>query len=85
MIVRVIENNGSNKGRTNAYTGKGADHKDKFLAILQRLEEKYMTQKFWTMLEKEYKDDRDKIVFSACKYDSSSGSLAYCGTTCLQK
>ena len=37
------------------------------------------------MLEKEFKDDRDKLVSSVCKYDSSSGSLGYCGTICLQK
>ena len=36
------------------------------------------------MLEKEFKDDKDKLVSSVCKYDSSSGSLSYCGTICLQ-
>ena len=36
------------------------------------------------MLEKEFKDDKDKLVSSVCKYDSSSGNLSYCGTICLQ-
>ena len=85
MIAKVIEDVGSNKGRTTAYTGKGADDTDKFLAILQGLKERYMAPKFWIMLEKEFKDDKDKLVSSVCKYDSSSGSLGYCGTICLQK
>ena len=36
------------------------------------------------MLEKEFKDDKDKLVSSVCKYDSSTGNLSYCGTICLQ-
>ena len=36
------------------------------------------------MLEKEFKDDPDKLVSSVCKFDSVAGTLAYCGTICLQ-
>merc|ERR1719222_1637574 len=36
------------------------------------------------MLEKEFKDDPDKLVSSVCKFDSSTGNLSYCGTICLQ-
>ena len=36
------------------------------------------------MLEKEFKDDLDKLVSSVCKFDSSTGNLSYCGTICLQ-
>ena len=36
------------------------------------------------MLEKEFKDDPDKLVSSVCKFDSATGSLSYCGTICLQ-
>ena len=48
------------------------------------LKQKYTVPKFWIMLEKEFKDDKDKLVSSVCKYDSSSGNLSYCGTICLQ-
>ena len=44
----------------------------------------YKGPKFWIMLEKESKDDKDKLVSSVCKYNCSSGSLSYCGTICLQ-
>ena len=56
--------------------------------------------RFWIMLEKEFKDDPDKLVgiftsqffwkhfhfqvSSVCKFDSSTGNLSYCGTICLQ-
>ena len=36
------------------------------------------------MLEKEFKDDPDKLVSSVCKFDSATGNLNYCGTICLQ-
>jgi len=36
------------------------------------------------MLEKEFKDDNDKLVSSVCKYESATGKLNYCGTICLQ-
>ena len=36
------------------------------------------------MLEKEFKDEPDKLVSSVCKFDCVAGSLAYCGTICLQ-
>jgi len=84
MISKVMEEINVNKGRTSAYTGKGGDDTDKFLANLTTLLQKYKAPKFWIMLEKEFKDDKDKLVSSVCKYDSSSGSLSYCGTICLQ-
>ena len=64
--------------------GKGADETDKFLAQLAGLKQKFTVPKFWIMLEKEFKDDKDKLVSSVCKYDSSNGNLNYCGTICLQ-
>lgn len=67
-----------------AYTGKGGDETDRFLAQLALLKQKYKSPRFWIMLEKEFKDDKDKLVSSVCKYDSSSGNLNYCGTICLQ-
>jgi len=85
MIQKVVDEITSNKGRTTAYTGKGADEADKFLHMLQQLLQKYKAPKFWIMLEKEFKDDKDKLVSSVCKYDSTNGSLGYCGTICLQK
>ena len=36
------------------------------------------------MLEKEFKDEKDMLVSSVFKYDSSSGNLNYCGSLCLQ-
>ena len=48
------------------------------------LKQKFTVPKFWIMLEKEFKDDKDKLVSSVCKYDSASGNLSYCGTICLQ-
>ena len=48
------------------------------------LKQKYTVPKFWIMLEKEFKDDKDKLVSSVCKYDSANGALSYCGTICLQ-
>ena len=48
------------------------------------LRQKFTVPKFWIILEKEFKDDKDKLVSSVCKYDSSSGNLNYCGTICLQ-
>merc|ERR1719341_1910770 len=73
----------ANKGRA-AYTGKGGDETDKFIASLSAMTQKYKAPKFWIMLEKEFKDDKDKLVSSVCKYDSGTGNLNYCGTICLQ-
>ena len=84
MITQVVDEINVNKGRTAAYTGKGGDDTDKFLVSLENLLQKYKAPKFWIMLEKEFKDDQDKLVSSVCKYDSSSGTLSYCGTICLQ-
>ena len=36
------------------------------------------------MQEKEFKDDKGKLMSSVFKYDSASGNLSYCGTICLQ-
>ena len=36
------------------------------------------------MLKKEFKDEKDTLVFFVCKYDSFNGNLNYCGTLCLQ-
>jgi len=83
MVVKLMEDINANKGRA-AYTGKGGDETDKFLAHLASLTQKYKAPKFWIMLEKEFKDDKDKLVSSVCKYDSSNGNLNYCGTICLQ-
>ena len=83
MLVRHMEDVNANKGRA-AYNGKGADETDKFLGQLAALKQKYTVPKFWIMLEKEFKDDKDKLVSSVCKYDSANGNLSYCGTICLQ-
>ena len=56
----------------------------RFVQKLQTMAQKYKSPKFWIMLEKEFKDDKDKLVSSVCKYDSSTGNLNYCGTICLQ-
>jgi len=72
-----------NKGRA-VYTGKGGDQTDVFLQQLDVMCQKYRAPKFWIMLEKEFKDDKDKLVSSVCKYDSATGNLNYCGTICLQ-
>jgi len=83
MIVKLMDDINANKGRA-AYTGKGGDETDKFLASLAAMTQKYKAPKFWIMLEKEFKDDKDKLVSSVCKYDSGTGNLNYCGTICLQ-
>jgi len=83
MLMKVIQDINANRGRT-GYTGKGGDETDKFLMQLNALMQKYKVSHFWIMLEKEFKDDTDKLVSSVCKYDSSSGKLNYCGTICLQ-
>ena len=51
---------------------------------LASLTQKYKASKFLIMLEKEFKDEKDMLVSSVCKYDSSNGNLNYCGTICLQ-
>ena len=61
MLVRHMEDVNANKGRA-AYNGKGADETDKFLGQLAALKQKYTVPKFWIMLEKEFKDDPDKLV-----------------------
>merc|ERR1711970_1608981 len=61
MIVKLMEDINANKGRA-AYTGKGGDETDKFLASLAAMTQKYKAPKFWIMLEKEFKDDKDKLV-----------------------
>jgi len=83
MIAMLSEEVTVNKGRAH-YTGKGGDETDRFLANLSELQKKYRSPRFWIMLEKEFKDDPDKLVSSVCKFDSSTGSLSYCGTICLQ-
>jgi len=83
ILAKLMEDISVNQGRS-AYTGKGADETDKFLGELAALRQKFTVPKFWIMLEKEFKDDKDKLVSSVCKYDSSSGNLNYCGTICLQ-
>lgn len=83
MITKVVEDISANRGRT-GYTGKGGDDSDRFLVQLSELQQKYKAPHFWIMLEKEFKDDQDKLVSSVCKYDSGSGKLNYCGTICLQ-
>ena len=65
-------------------SGKGGDQTDQFLKELTGLATQYRAPKFWIMLEKEFKDDSDKLVSSVCKFDSAAGSLSYCGTICLQ-
>ena len=84
MIKKLMSDITACRGRP-AYTGKGGDETDKFLVQLSDLVKKYNAPKFWIMLEKEFKDDPDKLVSSVCKFDSTTGSLAYCGTICLQK
>jgi len=83
MLIKHMEDVNANKGRA-AYNGKGADETDKFLGQMAALKQKYTVPKFWIMLEKEFKDDKDKLVSSVCKYDSANGALSYCGTICLQ-
>jgi len=83
MIGMLAEEITVNKGRA-AYAGKGGDETDKFLSNLQSMQKKYRSPRFWIMLEKEFKDDPDKLVSSVCKFDSSTGNLSYCGTICLQ-
>jgi len=83
MIETMTEEMRVNKGRP-GYTGKGGDQTDVFLQQLGLMSQKYRAPKFWIMLEKEFKDDRDKLVSSVCKYDSATGNLNYCGTICLQ-
>lgn len=83
MISMLSEEVTANKGRA-AYTGKGGDETDKFLTKLATLQQKYRSPRFWIMLEKEFKDDPDKLVSSVCKFDSGTGNLSYCGTICLQ-
>ena len=83
MITKLMDDINANKGRA-AYTGKGGDETDRFLASLAAMLQKYKAPKFWIMLEKEFKDDKDKLVSSVCKYDSANGNLNYCGTICLQ-
>jgi len=83
MIGMLAEEITVNKGRA-AYAGKGGDETDKFLSNLQAMQKKYRSPRFWIMLEKEFKDDPDKLVSSVCKFDSSTGNLSYCGTICLQ-
>merc|ERR1711962_1222057 len=82
MIGMLAEEITVNKGRA-AYAGKGGDETDKFLSNLQSMQKKYRSPRFWIMLEKEFKDDPDKLVSSVCKFDSSTGNLSYCGTICL--
>jgi hypothetical protein len=83
MIGMLSEEITVNKGRA-AYAGKGGDMTDTFLKNLQTMQKKYRSPRFWIMLEKEFKDDPDKLVSSVCKFDSSTGNLSYCGTICLQ-
>merc|ERR1712126_379122 len=83
MITKLMEDINANKGRA-VYTGKGGDETDRFLGSLASMLQKFKAPKFWIMLEKEFKDDKDKLVSSVCKYDSSNGNLNYCGTICLQ-
>jgi len=83
MLQKLMEEVKVNKGRA-VYTGKGGDQTDVFLQQLEVMCQKYRAPKFWIMLEKEFKDDKDKLVSSVCKYDSATGNLNYCGTICLQ-
>jgi hypothetical protein len=83
MLERLMADIASSRGRA-AYTGKGGDETDRFLAQLGAVAARYRAPTFWIMLEKEFKDDKDKLVSSVCKFDSSTGSLGYCGTICLQ-
>jgi len=83
MIEEYIESTTLSRGRA-VYLGKGGDETDLLLGQLTTMAKKYRAPKFWIMLEKEFKDDKDKLVSSVCKFDSTSGSLSYCGTICLQ-
>jgi len=83
MIGLLSEEITANKGRA-AYGGKGGDETDRFLLKLEDMQKKYKCPRFWIMLEKEFKDDPDKLVSSVCKFDSDTGNLSYCGTICLQ-
>merc|ERR1711962_398838 len=83
MIEEYIESTTLSRGRA-VYLGKGGDQTDLLLGQLTNMAKKYRAPKFWIMLEKEFKDDKDKLVSSVCKYDSSNGNLNYCGTICLQ-
>jgi len=83
MMEKIKEEVANAKGRQ-GYAGKGGDFADTFVTKLSEEQKKYKAPHFWIMLEKEFKDDRDKLVSSVCKYDSSTGKLNYCGTICLQ-
>jgi len=83
MIEKFTVDVQENKGRA-VYSGKGGDDTDRFLLELAEMKRKYKSPRFWIMLEKEFKDDADKLVSSVCKYDSTTGNLNYCGTICLQ-
>jgi len=83
MMDRIKEEVAQAKGRA-SYSGKGGDQGDQFITHLEEEQKKFKAPHFWIMLEKEFKDDRDKLVSSVCKYDSATGKLNYCGTICLQ-
>ena len=83
MVERLVADITASRGRA-VYTGKGGDETDKFLQQLGAMAGQYRAPRLWIMLEKEFKDDPDKLVSSVCKFDSVAGSLAYCGTICLQ-
>jgi len=83
MLERLMGDITASRGRA-LYTGKGGDQTDQFLKELAGLASMYRAPNFWIMLEKEFKDDPDKLVSSVCKFDSATGSLSYCGTICLQ-
>ena len=83
MVERLAADITAARGRA-AYTGKGGDETDRFLAQLATLATAYRAPNLWIMLEKEFKDEPDKLVSSVCKFDSTTGGLSYCGTICLQ-
>jgi len=83
LISKMNDNISANKGRSR-YTGKGGDATDRFQSNLVELQSKYKAPHFWIMLEKEFKDEPDKLVSSVCNYDSVTNKLKYCGTICLQ-
>ena len=83
MVERLAADITAARGRA-AYTGKGGDETDRFLAQLGALGAAYRAPNLWIMLEKEFKDEPDKLVSSVCKFDSATGGLSYCGTICLQ-
>ena len=56
----------------------------RFVQKLENMAQEYKSPKFWIMLEKEFKDDQDKLVSYVFKYDSGTGNLNYCGTISLQ-